>query len=70
MATKARAAGVTATSFWDLKSELVKQEETFSKAKSLGNNAIIGGVKRADKVSSTSRLLFLAVFSDVPYSYP
>ncbi|KZT41313.1 hypothetical protein SISSUDRAFT_1059653 [Sistotremastrum suecicum HHB10207 ss-3] len=52
MATKARAAGVTATSFWDLKSELVKQEETFSKAKSLGNNAIVGGVKRADKKPS------------------
>lgn len=52
---KAKAAGVSASSFFDLKAELSKKEEEFSKAKASGKTALVGGVKRPDKVCSPSR---------------
>jgi hypothetical protein len=49
---KAKAAGVSASSFFDLKAELFKQENEFSKNKAAGKSTIIiGGVKRPDKVT-------------------
>lgn len=48
---KAKAAGVSASSFFDLKAELAKQEEDFAKNKAAGKGAaLVGGVKRPDKV--------------------
>jgi hypothetical protein len=50
---KAKASGVSATSFLDLKAELSKQEAEFSNNKAKGKSRyIVGGVKRADKVPS------------------
>ncbi|KAG5647407.1 hypothetical protein DXG03_000478 [Asterophora parasitica] len=47
---KAKAKGVSASSFLDLKAELSKQEAEFSKSKAAGKaNYIVGGVKRPDK---------------------
>ncbi|KAH9928618.1 uncharacterized protein B0H18DRAFT_874756 [Fomitopsis serialis] len=47
---KAKAAGVSASSFFDLKAELAKQEEEFVKNKTAGKaTALVGGVKRPDK---------------------
>ena len=48
---KARAAGVSASSFFDLKAELAKKEEQFAKDKAGGKSAsLVGGVRRPDKV--------------------
>ena len=47
---KAKAAGVSASSFLDLKAELSRKEDEFAKAKASGASAVIGGVKRPDKV--------------------
>lgn len=48
---KARAAGVSASSFLDLKAELAKKEEQFVKDKAAGKGtSLVGGVKRPDKV--------------------
>ena len=49
---KAKAAGISASSFFDLKAELGKQEEVFAKNKAAGkkNAVIVGGAKRPDKV--------------------
>lgn len=53
---KARAAGVSASSFMDLKAELVKKEEEFTKTKATGKStALVGGVKRPDKVRKYSK---------------
>ncbi|KZT07629.1 uncharacterized protein LAESUDRAFT_651046 [Laetiporus sulphureus 93-53] len=47
---KAKAAGVSASSFFDLKAELLKKEEEFAKNKAAGKpTTLVGGVKRADK---------------------
>ncbi|KAF9450339.1 hypothetical protein P691DRAFT_665491 [Macrolepiota fuliginosa MF-IS2] len=47
---KAKAKGVSASSFFDLKAELSKQEAEFAKSKATGGSAqIVGGVKRPDK---------------------
>ncbi|KAI9061043.1 hypothetical protein FKP32DRAFT_1667775 [Trametes sanguinea] len=47
---KAKAAGVSASSFFDLKAELAKKEQEFAKNKAAGKSAAIeGGVKRDDK---------------------
>ncbi|OSD06315.1 hypothetical protein PYCCODRAFT_1464274 [Trametes coccinea BRFM310] len=47
---KAKAAGVSASSFFDLKAELAKKEQEFAKNKAAGKSAaIVGGVKRDDK---------------------
>ncbi|KAF8071728.1 hypothetical protein FPV67DRAFT_893278 [Lyophyllum atratum] len=47
---KAKAKGVSASSFLDLKAELSKQEEQFTKSKVAGKASyIVGGVKRPDK---------------------
>ena len=49
---KAKAAGVSASSFLDLKAELAKQETEFSKKKAVGGQSyIVGGIQRPDKVS-------------------
>ncbi len=49
---KAKAKGVSATSFFDLKAELSRKETEFSKAKAEGRNlVVVGGVKRPDKVT-------------------
>ena len=49
--SKAKAKGISASSFFDLKAELSKQEAEFSKAKASGTvRPIVGGVKRPDKV--------------------
>lgn len=52
---KAKAAGISATSFFDLKAELAKQEDEFAKNKAAGKSiaTIVGGVKRPDKVRQT-----------------
>jgi hypothetical protein len=50
--SKAKAKGISAGSFFDLKAELSKQEADFAKAKAAGGStSIVGGVKRPDKVS-------------------
>jgi len=55
--SKAKAKGISATSFFDLKAELSKKEGELAKAKAEGRNlAMVGGVKRPDKVS---RVLYL-----------
>ncbi|KIP05024.1 hypothetical protein PHLGIDRAFT_74899 [Phlebiopsis gigantea 11061_1 CR5-6] len=47
---KARAAGVSASSFLDLKAELAKKEEQFAKDKAAGKStSVAGGTKRPDK---------------------
>ncbi|KAF9496780.1 hypothetical protein BDN71DRAFT_1429978 [Pleurotus eryngii] len=47
---KAKAAGISATSFFDLKAELSKQEADFSKSKAAGKAAaVVGGITRPDK---------------------
>lgn len=52
---KAKAAGVSAGSFLDLKAELAKKEEEFAKKKAAGKSvAVVGGVKRPDKVCFVS----------------
>jgi hypothetical protein len=57
---KARAAGVSASSFFDLKAELSKQEAEFSKNKAAGKSAYtVGGTKRPDKVCSFASLVFI-----------
>ena len=49
--SKANAAGVSASSLFDLKAELAKQEEDFAKRKAAGKGSVVvGGVKRPDKV--------------------
>ncbi|KAH9481434.1 Coiled-coil domain-containing protein 174 [Psilocybe cubensis] len=49
-ATKSKAKGINASSFFDLKAELSKQEAEFAKAKAAGRStSIVGGVKRPDK---------------------
>lgn len=49
--TKAKAKGISATSFFDLKAELSKQETEFSKKKAAGESTkFVGGVPRPDKV--------------------
>lgn len=49
--SKAKAKGISASSFFDLKAELSKKEEEFSRHKAEGkSSAILGGVKRPDKV--------------------
>lgn len=54
-AAKAKAKGVSATSFFDLKAELSKQEAEFAKNKAAGGNTqIVGGLKKPDKVSRLS----------------
>ena len=45
---KAKAAGVSASSFLDLKAELSRKEEELSKAKASGK--VVAAVKRPDKV--------------------
>ena len=49
---KAKAAGVSASSFLDLKAELAKKEGEFALKKAAGKSTegLIGGVKRPDKV--------------------
>lgn len=53
---KAKAAGISASSFFDLKAELSKKEAEFSKNKAAGKaNAVVGGVKRDNKVCTARR---------------
>ncbi|KAF9521681.1 hypothetical protein CPB83DRAFT_801267 [Crepidotus variabilis] len=48
--SKAKAKGISASSFFDLKAELSKKEVDFAKAKAEGKNlTVIGGIKRPDK---------------------
>lgn len=47
--SKAKAAGVSASSFLDLKAELAKHESDFAKKKAAGKTYEVG-VKRPDKV--------------------
>jgi hypothetical protein len=56
---KAKAAGVSTSSFFDLKAELAKQENDFAKNKAAGNSnaMIVGGVKRPDKVCRSSMVI-------------
>lgn len=55
MASKARAAGVSASSFFDLKAELAKKEDEFAKTRAAGGSKyVVGGIKRPDKVSKIS----------------
>jgi hypothetical protein len=51
---KARAAGVSASSFFDLKAEIAKKEDEFARNKATGGSKYtVGGVKRPDKVSES-----------------
>ena len=60
--TKSKAKGISASSFFDLKAELSKQEADFAKAKGSGKStAIIGGVKRPDKVHY---IIFIMLVTD------
>lgn len=44
---KARAAGVSASSFFDLKAEIAKKEDEFTRNKAAGGSKYtVGGVKR------------------------
>ncbi|KAH7930193.1 hypothetical protein BV22DRAFT_1001288 [Leucogyrophana mollusca] len=53
---KAKAAGVSASSFFDLKAELAKKEEEFAKSKAAGgSNYLTGGVKRDKKPTTWAR---------------
>lgn len=55
--SRAKAKGVNVTSLFDLKAEISKQEEEFTKNKAAGkSNYVVGGIKRPDKVSH--RLVF------------
>ncbi|KAJ7592997.1 hypothetical protein C8J56DRAFT_779666 [Mycena floridula] len=47
--SKSKAKGISASSFFDLKAELSKQEQEFAKNKAAGKTTIIGGVHRPDK---------------------
>ena len=48
---KAKAAGVSAGSFFDLRAELAKHEEEFRKNKTMGKSTVLtGSLKRPDKV--------------------
>ncbi|KAG2017904.1 hypothetical protein CC2G_007365 [Coprinopsis cinerea AmutBmut pab1-1] len=48
--SKAKAKGISATSFFDLKAELAKQEAEFAENKAAGQTStIVGGIKRPDK---------------------
>lgn len=47
---KAKAAGISASSFFDLKAEIAKQEEEFAKSKAAGKST--ARVPKAEKVSS------------------
>ncbi|KAJ7274466.1 hypothetical protein B0H12DRAFT_399967 [Mycena haematopus] len=50
MSGKAKAKGINASSFLDLKAELSKQEDEFTRNKAAGkSNYLVGGVKRPDK---------------------
>ncbi|KAI0768051.1 hypothetical protein BD413DRAFT_137370 [Trametes elegans] len=53
---KAKAAGVSASSFMDLKAQLAKEEEEFTKKKAAGKaTAVVGGNKRNDKVAKWAK---------------
>lgn len=55
--SKAKAKGISASSFFDLKAELSKKETEFAKAKAEGKSlAVVGGIKRPDKVSLAPRV--------------
>lgn len=47
---KAKAAGVSASSFLDLKAELAKHESDLAKKKASGSSSYVTGVKRPEKV--------------------
>ena len=54
---KAKAAGVSASSFLDLKAELAKQETEFSKKKAVGGQSYtVGGIQRPEKVRELNLL--------------
>lgn len=54
--SKSKGKGVSASSFFDLKAELSKQEQEFTKNKAAGKSYIVGGVKRPDKVCCNLRV--------------
>lgn len=57
---KAKAAVISASSFFDLKAELTKHEEDFAKNKAAGkSSATVRGVKRPDKVCHSQMALQL-----------
>ena len=47
---KAKASGVSSSSFFDLQAEIAKHEADFAKNKASGQTTLVGGVKRPDKV--------------------
>lgn len=52
---KGKTSGVSASSFLDLQAEIAKHEAEFSKNKAAGQTALVGGVKRPDKVRNNTR---------------
>jgi hypothetical protein len=65
---KAKAAGVSASSFFDLKAELSKYEDEFAKKKAAGlSTAIIGGIKRPQKVRVLSIPHYTLGFISCPF---
>jgi hypothetical protein len=59
---KAKAAGINASSFFDLKAQLAKQEDEFAKKKKAGLGSItVGGVKRPEKVTTSDFDTFLVL---------
>lgn len=60
---KAKAKGISASSFLDLKAELSKQEDEFARNKAAGKSSyVVGGVKRPNKVRI---LVGLRIFLDL-----
>lgn len=58
MGPKSKSSGVSTSTFFDLRAEIAKHEEEFAKNKAAGKGrAIMGGVKRPDKVCDI--LIFL-----------
>lgn len=49
MTSKGKGKGVSTSSFFELRAEIAKHEEEFTKNKAAGKTAIVGGVKRPDK---------------------
>ena len=54
---KSKAAGISASSFFDLKTEISKQEEEFARSKAAGKTT--ARVQKADKVSPGCGQAFL-----------
>lgn len=67
--SKAKAAGVSASSFLDLKAELAKQETDFSKKKAGGSQSYVAGNRQRPDKASISFHLHDIGYTNVPSYY-